>query len=511
MLVLMVISLITSRVILKQLGINDYGIINLVGGFISFLSILGNAMATATQRFLSFEIGKQKNESVSQIFSASMTMYVIIVIIAVLFFETFGLWFVNHVLIIPKERMVAVNWVYQISVVTFCVTILRTPYNATIIANEKMDFYAYVSIVEAVLRLLTLFLLTYTSFDKMAFYAMLTLLSTCLINIVYSLYCKKQFTTTKYKFFYEKRLFKELFSFGGWTLCLSGTLIIVSQGNNIIANHFYGVSVNGAIGIALQVSSMLFGFISNFQTAFRPSIVKLYAQRNIASFFSLIFNTSRYSFLLLYFLTLPTVFLINPIVKIWLGEIPEFLPVFCVLLMITGLFSALAGPISNSMEANGDIKVYQILMSSILLLQIPLSYFALSVNMPIYSIYVVGLLITAFGFFIRIWYLSHKIQFPIHEYFKEVLFKVLVIIVLSVILPLILYFDLKVSLTYYILVLIATVVPNIFLIFFLGLTKNERNKLVMFVKNRFYLTGKKVIKIEVLAESAKPQIKDKGL
>ena len=321
MFVMMLTALFTSRIVLDVLGAADYGLNNIISGVVVLFSFLNSALLSATQRFLNFHLGRQDYKQTNVVFCMSMNTYILLSIVVVVLGETIGLWFVNTQLNIPSERMYAAQWVYQFTLIQFVINLLRVPYNASIIAYEKMNFYAYISLVEVIAKLLVVYLLYITTFDKLIFYSFLYTIVPLIVTFIYKLYCNRNFDTTKYMRIWNKVAFKEMFSFSGWSLFGSLANLAAQQGLNILINIFYGVTVNAAAGIANQVSTNVYGFISNFQTAFQPQIVKTYAAKEIERFHKLIFQTSKFSYFLVLVLVLPILFTIDGILDIWLKEV----------------------------------------------------------------------------------------------------------------------------------------------------------------------------------------------
>ena len=376
MLMIMVVNLYTSRVILQALGVEDFGLYNVVGGVVVLFTFINNAMVTSTQRFLNFEIGKNDYEEARNVFSTSLNIHFIIAVIFLVLAETIGLWFLNTYLQIPDGREIAANWVYQFSILVSILNIIRSPYNAAIIAHEHMSFYAYVSIIEVVLKLAIVYMV-YLFADRLIAYAFLMMIVTLIILGAYYIFCKKKYSICKYKFEYNKKRYLELASFSGWSLFGSMANMGASQGVNIILNMFFGVTVNAAMGIANQVNAAVYQFVSSFQTAFNPQIIKSYAAGDRTYFISLIMNTSRYSFLLLFLLALPIYICCPEILSIWLGTVPEYAVEFCRLMLVFSLIDAVQGPLWVSAQATGKIRNYQIIMSTLILLNLPVSYLLL--------------------------------------------------------------------------------------------------------------------------------------
>lgn len=437
MLLSMVVSLYTSRVVLNTLGVEDYGIYNVVGGVVVLFSFLNSAMASATQRFLNFELGRGDIRQVKRIFSMSMTAHILIALLILVLAETVGLWFFATQLNIPEERMDAASWVYQMSVLTCCFSVLRIPYNASVIAYEKMTFFAYVSIVEVVLKLLIVYLLVLWNFDKLVLYSILTLGVAVLVNLVYQLYCKRTFDTCGYRFFWDKVLFKQIMGFSGWSLFGSMANVGAQQGVSILLNIFCGVAVNAAVGIANQVSAAVYAFVSSFQTAFNPQIVKNYAAGEKERLFSLIFQTSKYSFYLLFILSVPVLLNAHYILELWLGNVPQYAVDFSRLMIVFYLLETFSAPLWMSVQATGKIRNYQIWVAVFIFLNLPLSYIALKLGYSVVWVFVVRVAINVMTLVYRIGYLKKNLEFPAMKYVRTVILPVLVIAALSVSLPLV--------------------------------------------------------------------------
>ena len=345
MILLMAVTLYTSRVVLAELGVDDYGIYCLIGGIISLFSFISNSLINAMQRFFNVALGKKDEALFQRIYIMSINIFVIFSAILFLVGETVGLWFVANKLNIPEGREVATMWVYQLSLVTLVVHLLRTPDNAAIIAYERMGFYAYLSIGEAVLKLAIVFLLQLFVCDKLILYVWLYLAATLVVNIAYKLYCYKQFPVCRYHFLWDKKLSSELVSFAGWSLLSNGTRTITMQGENIFLNQYHSVAVNSARGIASQVYNAVNTFLANFQTAFRPQLTQTYAAGEKEQHFNLLFRSSRFSFYLLLVLIIPISFNLDIILDTWLVEVPQYTKEFCVFVLLAYLADALATPL----------------------------------------------------------------------------------------------------------------------------------------------------------------------
>lgn len=476
MLLSMSISLYTSRVILETLGVEDYGIYNIVGGVVVLLSFINNAMASATERFLNFELGKQNYLEVERVFSMSMTAHIFIAVVILILSESIGFYFFTQ-LNIPQNRFDAAVWVYQISVLTFCISILRVPYNASVIAYEKMSFFAYISIVEVILKLLIVYLLLLWDFDKLKLYSLLNLLVVLLTNFVYRFFCKKNIDTCIYHFFWDAPLFKRIMGFSSWSLFGSIANVGAQQGINFLLNIFGGVVINAAVGIANQVSAAIYAFISNFQVAFNPQIVKTYAGGEKNHLFELIFKTSKYSFLLFYILSIPIFINMSFILTLWLDNVPPYSVEFTRLLIIFYLIEALSAPFWITVQATGVISKYQILIAFIIVMNLPFSYLSLKLVNPVDSVFIIRAGINLVAFMVRVGFLKYSIGFPMLKYFKHVIFPLLVIILLSVPFPVFLKYKFM-GVEAFIYSSISFVFLTIILIFIFGLDMSERKYLM---------------------------------
>lgn len=474
MLLIMAVTLYTSRVVLNVLGVEDFGIYNVVGGIVVMFSFLNGAMATSTQRFLSFSLGKNDQEQVARVFSMSMTTHISIALIVLLLAETFGLGIFYRYLNIPPERMGAAQWVYQLSVLTFCISIIRVPYNAGIIAYERMSFYAYISIVEVCLKLGMVILLQYLGSDKLILYALLMALTTGIVTFIYKLYCCKTFSVCRYHYFWDKHLYKELISFSGWSLFGSAANVGVQQGINILLNVFFGVVTNAALGIANQVSSAVSQLVGNFQTAFNPALVKSYASGDYSYFVRLIFQTSRFSYFLLFIIALPLYLCMPFVLKVWLDIVPEYTVVFCRWMLVFVLIDAVSAPLWISVQAIGKIRSYQLLMSALIFLNIPLSWLLLRLGKDAEWVMQVRVGINLLTFICRIIYLQKRKVISSYLYLREVISPVVLVSVLSVPLPLWIGCNYS-GLKGFLLLSGVSVILSGVAIWFLGLRKSERD------------------------------------
>lgn len=466
---LTLISLYTSRLVLATLGVEDFGIYGIVGGIVIFFSFLNSAMSSATQRFISFSLGGGRTTYAKDIFSASLTLHIAIVAIAIILSETVGLYFLNNYLNIPSSKMYAANVVYQFSIITFSIQIMQIPYNAMIVAHEKMSFFAYIGVLEGVFKLLVAFLLLEIAEEKLVLYGGLTMVVSLIVFVIYRYYVKKNIGTTKRLFYWEASLCKELLGFSGWSLMGGVANVTANQGVNFLLNIFYGVAVNAAMGIANQVNVALNNFVANFQTAFRPQIVKLYASNCSGDLFTLINQTSRFSFYLLYVLALPLIFNMDYVLNLWLKEVPEYAVSFCQLILIYSLIESISGPLWMAIQATGRIKVYQIIISGIILLNIIVSFILLKWGYSPEDVLYVKIIINLFCLITRIVFLKRLINMDIKKYFKKAFIRIISVLLVSLCLS---FFTLKISMGS--LCSIALIFMVAFLsVFFVGIEYKE--------------------------------------
>ena len=482
MLFSMAVSLYTSRVILKTLGVEDFGIYNVVGGFVTMLAFLNNSMATSTQRFLNYEMGRESNLlKLQNVFSCAVNVHFLIGLLTVFLLETIGVWFVYNELNIPHEQFTAALWVYHFSVLSLFISILNTPYNAAIIANERMKIYAYYSIVDVFMKLAIVYVLIFLPYDKLILYGFLQLCVSFLMWILYFLYCRRHFLECHYKWIWDNNQLKSLFSFSGWMLfgCISSMLS--SQGVNILINIFFGPIFNAARAIAVQVQQAVNNFVANFMTAVRPQIIKSYAAKDFEYAYRLVFSASKLSFYLLYVLTMPLLLYTEYILGIWLDVVPESSVLFTKLVLIELLVTSSYSPIAQINQASGKIKNYQIAISFVYLFNFILTYISFKIEFPVYSTFIISLVLSVVGLIVRALVMKHDNGFPAKIYILNVIIPLLPTSVLIIAIPFILRNLMTVSFVNLILNFIVGVLFSCVGIWCLGLNQTEKS----FVKNKF--------------------------
>lgn len=375
MLLSIVVTLYTSRVVLQTLGVDDFGIYGIVGGVVAMFSFLNASMSGATSRYITFSLGQGDSKKVIDTFSTALIIHILIAACIVLLSETIGLWFIEKKLVIPEGRMGATRIVYQCSIIAMTVQVLQVPYNAMIISYERMDIYAYIELLNVFLKLGIVYLLRIGSFDNLVVYALLVLIVNIIIALAYRIYCKRYLNTCKFHFILDKHLLMPMLSFSGWDLYGNMCHTARQQGVNMLINMFFGVALNAASSVANSVQGVVSSLSANVVQAFRPQIIKLYAQNRISEMELLMCNSIKFSVLLFAMVGVPLSYEVFPIMKLWLGQVPDYAPQFCVLLMATSLFNLINSVIVIVIHATGRIKSLSLISGTIYLLTIPIVYF----------------------------------------------------------------------------------------------------------------------------------------
>ena len=484
---IMLVSLYTVRVVLNTLGAEDYGIYNVVAGVVTMFSFLSGAMATASQRYFAFEMGRGNEEGLQKVFSVTMTIYVLLALIIVVLAETIGLWFVNTRLVIPAQRMTAARWIYQFAILSFMVTLLTTPYMASIIAHENMNVYAYVSIAEAALKLGIVFVLQALPYDKLIVYGGLLLIVACINTGLYRGYCKKHYSECRFRLVWDKVLFKEMVSYSGWSLIGSISWVLKNQGVNVLLNIFFGPLVNAARGIASQVNSAVVSFSQSFSTAMRPQIIKNYASENYRETMQLVFRGCKGTFFLMYLFSLPLMIEMPYVLKLWLKEPPEMAVLFTRLALLDALIDSIRHPIMALAQATGKIKLYQGVVGGILLLNLPISYCVLKLGAPAYAVMVVVVLTTFVALISRLFIMKLLVQFSIKNFLCRVIFPVVIVALLASIFPVIVNQNLNTGFTRLVFTAVVSCFSLCLLFFSLCLSSSERKVVIDIVRRKVLL------------------------
>lgn len=468
---LLLISLYTSRVTLQVLGVEDYGIYQVVGGVVAMFSMLSSTLASASQRFITYALGKNDKEILKKVFSTCITLHIALATIVVLLLEIIGLWFLSNKLNIPTERLVTAEWVMQFSIATLFVNIISIPFNALITAHEKMSAFAYISILDGLLKLGSIFLLTIIRWDKLFLYAAFHFVIALIIRVIYSSYSSSHFEEAKkVNPTIDKSLFKEMFSFAGWNLFGNGSLILRNQGIDIVLNLFFGVAVNAAKGISNQVQTAALQLVGNFTTAMRPQLTKSIAQGNYIRAFSLINTGSRYSFLMMAIIAIPIMTCTPGILSFWLGNVPQYTVEFIQWTMVYSLLNTWSKMLIHAILSKGDIRAYQIVVGGTKLLAMPIVFIVLKFDInPLWGIWV-NIIIEIASLIESLYFNKKQLNLNYSGYVKDVILRGLAVFIIAFCLS---YFTIKFITVQLLLELLISFVITGIVISILGMKKHE--------------------------------------
>lgn len=481
----MIVGLYTSRLVIKALGVDDYGVFNIVGGFVVFFSIISGTLVATTQRFITVELGKNDSSNPRKIFSAAMAIHILLAVILLLLFETVGLWFLNYKLNIPSDRLSAANWVFQFSIISFLINIISSPYTAVIIAYERMRAFAFISLLDVFLKLVFVFLLFYIPYDRLIFYSLFILVIAVLDRVIYNVYCTKHFSITHLMLVKDRKTYKEMIGFSGMNFLGTFASILSNQGMDILLNLFFGVRINAARGVANQVLTAVGKFVNDFMTALDPQITKEYAAGNKTGSQNLCFMGAKFSFFLMLLMSIPIIYKAPCILYLWLNEYPEYAVIFVRYSLILSLFTVLSRPLITEILATGNLKTTVLWIGSSILTAVPISYLVFKSGFgPEYG-YVVLTIVEFLSLNIRLLVLNKISGINFFTVFYKVVFPriaVVAIFAFSLNAPLnsVTHNDFGGLVLYTILSLIV----GCLIIFVIGLKKNERNALLTYALNK---------------------------
>lgn len=485
MLITMVVGLFTSRVVLNTLGVEDYGINNVVGGVVAMFSLISASISASISRFLTFELGRGDIEQLKKVFSTSVTIQFILAAIIIIVAEIVGIWFINNELVISPDRLVAARWVFHCSIISFAVGLISSPYNASIVSHERMNVFAYMSILDTILKLVIVYMLYISPYDKLKTFAVLGLAVTILMRILYGWYCKRNFEECTYHFTFDKKLFKSMFGFAGWNFIGSSAAVLRGQGNNILINIFSGGTiVNAAAGVATTLTGIISGFTGGFMTAFDPQITKLYAAQKYDELMTLIFRGAKFSAYLLLFLAIPIMINAEYILQLWLGIVPQHTIAFVNLTIIYMLSETISRPLITAKNATGIIRNYQIIVGGILLLTLPLSYLALKFGAPVESVYIANIITSISAFIARMYMLRGDIPiWSSKKFLTQIYGRILVTAIVSAIPPIIVAHNLDTPIYCIIASSVISFISSSITILYIGCNSNERIFIISKVKS----------------------------
>jgi O-antigen/teichoic acid export membrane protein len=488
---IMLVSLYTVRVALNTLGAEDYGIYNVVAGVVTMFSFLSNSMATASQRYFSFEIGRGNYEQLRLVFSLSLLVYMLIAVLVLILAETVGLWFVANKLIIPPERKSAALWVYQFSALSFLFTILATPYMAVIIAHEDMNIYAYVSIIESLLKLGIAVLLGIAAWDKLKLYGTMLCIVNFINTAIYRTVCIVKYHECKFVFYWNKSLFKEIAKFTGWNLFGGVSGVLKNQGINILLNIKFGPFVNAARAVAMQVNSAVLCFAQGFSSSMRPQIVKLYASGEIKEMLAFVFTAVKAMSYLLFLVILPLQLELPSILRLWLKDVPEYTVMFVRIILIETMVESISYPINGAWIAAGEIKLYQIITSVVLLLNLPLALVLTSFGVSSSGVLIMSVILSLTAFLLRLMIFSRQFKFPVGLYITGILIPVLTATAAGSAIPVIFSLLYPAAFSRIPLTILISAVSILAAVYRIGITGDERRYIDNILRKYFHRLRKK--------------------
>lgn len=485
---IMLVTLFTSRVVLNTLGVEDYGVYNAVGGVVFMFAVISGAFSNSISRYITYGIGKEDKEWLKVVFCTTVNIQIFISVIVLILCEVAGIWFLNNKMNIPPDRLIAANWVLHCSLLTFVVNLISVPYNACIIAHEHMNAYAYISIFDAIFKLSVAYLLIISPVDKLIAYSILLFVAAFGVRLLYGFYCGRHFEECKYKLIYDKVLFKEMLGFAGWNFFTNGASVVNVQGVNILINIFFGVITNSARGIAAQVDAAVNQFVMTFTTAVNPQITKSYAQNDKQRMFYLVSKGAKFSYLLLLFLAIPIFFEADKILEIWLVNVPEGAPMFVRLSLLGTMITVLGNTGFTACMATGNIKKYSIWITSVGSLVFFFTWIAYKLGAPVQTTYFIYICVYLIVQIVRLIIMKSLLSFPILQFTKTVIIPIAFTTILSMTLPWLVTNQMPDSnLRVFITLALSSIWTSV-CVYLLALTKGERttitNKLRSIV-NRF--------------------------
>ena len=481
MLFSMVVSLYTSRVVLNTLGVVDYGIYGVVGGFVTMFSLISSSLSSAVSRFLTFELGKGDKDRLGKAFSTSLLIHLVLAVIIVVIAETIGLWFVNNKMTIPTDRLYAANWVFQASVLSFVFGLFSVSYNATIVSHERMSAFAYIGILDTTLRLFVVLFVAYSSwkFDRLVVYALLLVVVSIFLQCIYIYYCRKHFEECRLKVNFDKGFWKEISSFAGWHFIGCSSQLLRDQGVNVLLNLFIGPVINAARGIATSVNTVVTSFIGSFTSALNPQITKSYASGDYDYMFFLVEKGARFCYYILMVLAFPIILETEYILSIWLQHFPEHTVNFVRMVLVMSLFDVLSFTLITVQLATGKIRNYQLIVGGMLLLNFPLSYVFLKLDFPPESVYVIAIIISVLCLFMRMILLSRMVNLSIKQFTTNVLFNVFKVSIAAFSIPMLIHLIMDYGLARFAVVCFMSVLCSVFSILYVGCGTEERKSIIV--------------------------------
>lgn len=491
MFITMAINMWTSRIVINALGFTDQGLYNVVGGVIGFSSLITASISGSITRFITYEIGKGNLENVNKAVQNGITVQWVLSAIVLIVGESLGLWFVNTHLVIPADRIIAVNWVYQFALFNVIISLISSAPNALIVAHEKMNVYAGIAIFNSISALMIALAIAYSSVDRLILYAFLHFLSAVSVRIFYYVYIKRKFPLIKMKFSFDKHIFLPIFSFAGWNGIGTWAAILRGSGTSVLLNIFGGPIANTINGIAASVNGLATMFVGDFTTAYGPQIIKRYAAGEYQSLITFLHQCSKISYSLITIMAIPVMFNIKPLLTLWLKDIPEGVGPFAILIIIFSMIESLCRPLINAKNATGNIRNYQIIVGGILLITLPLTYVFLKLGFPIYYSYVSILITSIAAFIARMVMLQGAIPcWSSWRFLTSTVFPCIIATLISIIIPAVMYLYMPKSPISAIAQCVIGAIWTASCIFLIAMSKSEKEAMIIFVRQKFKLGGR---------------------
>lgn len=479
----LLLSLVITRNLLNVLGVVDYGIYNIVAGFVSLFSFLSVSLTSSIQRFYNYEGGKYGAIGWSKVFITAIYIEIIFAFIIIALLETLGIWYINNKLVIPIDRIHEARCLFQFSCLQMVIIMIQAPFLALIMAKERMNYYAIIGIVEIVAKLMLILILPHIRYDRLVAFGCLSSILTISIFLMYYVYARLKFRECKFNWVWDYRLFKDIISFSGWSIFGSATIVARTQGVNILLNSFFGAVVNAARGIAFQIQSAVLGFTQNLTIAVRPQLTESYANGDHLRAQSLMFTISKVSFVLLYIIALPIIFEIDVILKVWLGNsVPEYTNQFTQLILIAALIDVLNTPISILIMATGKVKVYSLITSLVGILILPISYISLKMCCEPATVFLIGVLISACVQIASIYIMSKQTQISVRLYMSKIIKPLICLVLLTIWIPFLVDMIPIGEVTSLVVTVFLTTILILLISYHIVLTKNEREYILKYIR-----------------------------
>ncbi len=474
---MMFLGLFTSRIVLNALGENDFGVYNVVGGVVAMFTIISGALNSAVSRFITFEMGKGEDAQLNKVYSTAVTIQMILALIVVILAEPVGIWFIGNEMTIDPSRIPAAKWVLHFSLLSFVINLMSVPQMASITAHEKMSAYAYIGILDGLLRFGVALVIAVSGHDRLILYAFLMMCSVLIVRMAYGLYCRRHFPECRYRPVWDLPLIKEMFSFAGWNFIGVTSGVLRDHGGNILVNLFFGTAVNAARGVAIQLNGAVQGFVTNFMTAVNPQITKSYASGDREYMLSLVGKSSRMSFYLLFVIALPLIFNTEYLLGLWLKDVPEGSASFARLFLIFALSESLSNPLITAQLATGNIRRYQIIVGGLIMLNLPASYVLLFLGAPAESTVTVAIVISQLCLAARLVLLKDMVGLSPGLYIRKVYLNVLAVTSAALLLPLLSEIFITDGLAGFCISVVICVISAGLSILFVGCSSKERQEL----------------------------------